>query len=117
MSSNLSTSIPLFKDFTAEEIIRLQSVSESKTYVKGSSIIKDNTEAAEFFIIKKGSVAISKGGINLSTLAEGKHFGLMAMIDESPRSADATANEDTELIVIPFDALRRDDNKDLYQKY
>ena len=52
------------------------------------------------FFIFNGEVKISKGDVQLSSLSRGDYFGEMALLDQEPRSAGATAIEDSILLKI-----------------
>jgi len=76
-----------------------------RSYKKGDVIFEDGSEGDEMFIVHLGRVGIVKqdGGKKqvLATLGPGDFFGEMALIDNSPRSASAIAEEDeTKLIVL-----------------
>jgi two-component sensor histidine kinase len=101
---------------TDEEKIRLESLAIKEIYDKGGVILKENTSAECFYIVEEGEVAISKNNITLATMTEGMHFGLMAMFDGSPRSADAVALSSTVLFNLPYTGLKDPKNNDLYQK-
>lgn len=75
-----------------------------RSYQKDEVIFEEGNQGEEMFIIHRGRVRISKKtkkGRPLAILESGEFFGEMALIDNSPRSASATAEEDgTELIVL-----------------
>ena len=70
----------------------------------GDVLFKEGNAGEEMYFIREGKIKLSKGSGNeekvLAILKEGDFFGEMALIDESPRSATATALEDTTLIII-----------------
>jgi len=75
-------------------------------YRKNEVIFQEGARGREMFVIYSGEVRISKkepdgSEITLSTLKPGEFFGEMTLIDQSPRSATATAlTDDTRLIVL-----------------
>jgi len=78
---------------------------ENRKYAKGKVIFEENEAGNCMFEILSGSVSIvaEKGTVyerKLTELKKGDIFGEMAVIEESPRSATATALEDTEVEVI-----------------
>ncbi len=76
---------------------------------KGEMIFKEGDIGEEMYFIRKGKVKISKGEEAhekvLAILKDGDFFGEMALIDGSPRSATATAIEDTDLLIIDKDSF------------
>jgi CRP-like cAMP-binding protein len=84
------------------------------TYPAGERIFSQGELGTEMFIIQEGEVEICKtlGGEThlLSTLEKGDFFGEMAVLDDFPRSADATAKTEVKVLVINgarFDEMLR----------
>jgi CRP/FNR family cyclic AMP-dependent transcriptional regulator len=77
-----------------------------KVYRKSDVIFEENSSGNEMFIVYSGRVKLytqPKTGRRtvLSVLRPGEHFGEMALIDGSPRSATAVAVQDnTKLVVL-----------------
>lgn len=70
----------------------------------GDVLFKEGDTGEEMYFIRKGKIKISIGEEDqekiLAILKDGEFFGEMAVIDGSPRSAAATALEETDLIII-----------------
>lgn len=83
---------------------------DREVFFRGSKIFRDGEPGNCAYLIEKGSVEISshrKGKkIVLATLSEGDLLGEMALIDNSVRSATATALEETKVVVISLDYLK-----------
>jgi CRP/FNR family cyclic AMP-dependent transcriptional regulator len=75
-----------------------------RDYAAGEKIFAEGEVGAEMFIIQTGKVRISKRSTDtektLVVLEEGDFFGEMAVIDKGPRSATATAVEQTKCIAL-----------------
>lgn len=77
-----------------------------RSYQRNEVIFEEGNEGNDMFIIHRGRVRIvkktTKGeGKALSILGPGEFFGEMALVDNSPRSASAIAEEQgTQLIVL-----------------
>jgi CRP/FNR family cyclic AMP-dependent transcriptional regulator len=77
-----------------------------QSYRRSDVIFKEGSIASEMYLIHSGRVLLSvrqdeTQQIPLVVLNPGDFFGEMALVDDSPRSATASAIEDnTELIVI-----------------
>ncbi len=73
-----------------------------KKIQKGELIFKEGDNADVLYMIHKGKVEIKKKSGNiqktLQVLGEGEFVGEMAVIDSLPRSADAVALDDCQLI-------------------
>jgi rubredoxin len=77
-----------------------------KVYRKSDIIFKENSTGQEMYLLRSGRVRLvlqdEKGEAEVNTVEQpGEFFGEMALIDASPRSATAIADEDnTELEVL-----------------
>ncbi|MDX2471958.1 MAG: pentapeptide repeat-containing protein [SAR324 cluster bacterium] len=94
----LQQSVEFFKSFTAGELLALLKIAKSESLQKDEIVFKEGTIGDKMYIIMGGTVRISrplgKGKEEiLVVLAPGACFGEMGVIDQSPRSARATAHE------------------------
>lgn len=109
--------VPLFSDFSEEELDKLLAISKEKTYPKDSIIFQRDEIGNFFFLICSGKVKVileteeGKEGI-LSILYPKEFFGEMSLLDGEPRSASIVALEDTSVLLI-----NRDDFLNLLYKY
>lgn len=76
---------------------------------RGEILFREGDPSDAMYVIKKGSIAITKAKgsseIILAELRPGEMLGEMAFFDNKPRSAGAKANADSEVITLPFSAL------------
>jgi serine/threonine protein phosphatase PrpC/CRP-like cAMP-binding protein len=103
--------MPLFKHLTYKEVMRLLNVTIVKDYNVGENLITEGTDGEELFIILSGKVRLQKGGAVITHLLRGAHLGEMALVDRSPRSASAIAEEPSRALV-----LRRRDFYEIIRK-
>lgn len=91
--------VPLFKELSGEELLAIGNICSEKHFLPNEVIFKENTVPYEMFIIVTGRVEISCQENNikhtLTTLKQFDYFGEMALLDDNPRSATATALEKT----------------------
>lgn len=76
----------------------------------GEYIFREGDPGGSLYLILEGAVRISRevGGMGeeaLTVLRAGEAFGEMALIDATPRSADAKAHERSRLLVVTREAL------------
>ena len=75
-----------------------------RSFAAGEKIFAEGEIGAEMFIIQTGKVRISKRSADIEktlvVLEDGDFFGEMAVIDKGPRSASATAVEETKCIAL-----------------
>lgn len=82
---------------------------EIKELKKGDILFREGDTSDAMYVIKKGSVAITKAkgssDIELAVLGPGEMLGEMAFFDGKPRSAGAKAKTDATIVRLPFSAL------------
>ncbi len=104
--------VELFKGLNDEELQEIAALGTVNSYSKGDVIFEEGSEGRNFFVVTSGCIAINKnvaGGRkrNLSNLQEGDIFGELALFDSQPRSADAEAVEDSEMITFSNEQFRK----------
>lgn len=92
--------IPLFRHLTYQELVKVLNITYLETHEPGSVIIRESEEGAELYVVLAGTVQVMKGDQQLTELGAGVHFGEMALIDQSPRSATISAKDPTRVLVI-----------------
>jgi CRP-like cAMP-binding protein len=73
---------------------------EFEEYKAGQVIFEEGTDGNVMYAIKEGQVDIIHNGKTIETLNAGEFFGEMALVDQSPRSANAIAKTDCKIIVV-----------------
>jgi CRP/FNR family transcriptional regulator, cyclic AMP receptor protein len=102
--------VPFFEGLTPEALAMIAQVTTDETHALGTRIFQYGDIGDKLFVILEGKVRISRevsgmGEEALAILGPGEVFGEMALLDESPRSADARAHERCRLLVIAKDAF------------
>ncbi|PIP07289.1 MAG: calcium-binding protein [Syntrophobacteraceae bacterium CG23_combo_of_CG06-09_8_20_14_all_50_8] len=97
--------IPLFQHLTIEDRERLAMSIRTQFLKKGEVLFRKGSEGNTLYIIRNGKIKISLAShlsdeVVLAIFSEGDFFGEMALLDGMPRSADATAIEQTELLLL-----------------
>ena len=67
----------------------------------GETIFREFDMGAEMYVVLEGEVELSIGNAAVETLGPGEPFGEMALIDQAPRVATATARTACKLAVLP----------------
>lgn len=96
---------PLFREFPASVIERLGSYMTRRAVRRGTTIFAKGDPGTGLMAVLSGSVKISVPATDgresvLNIISEGQIFGEIALLDGRPRTADATAMTDCELMVI-----------------
>jgi diguanylate cyclase (GGDEF)-like protein len=103
--SKLLKSVSLFATLQEYELEVVAEYSEYYPYKKDQVIFEEGSSSQELFIIKKGQVLIRKdseeGPTDVARFLKEEFFGELDLLDETPRSASAVAEEDSVLLVFP----------------
>ena len=82
-----------------------------RNFTEGEIIIKEGEVGNRLYIVHEGTVRISKTVLGkekiLADLAQGDFFGEMSLINEKPRTADATALSDVKVLVLDWATFKR----------
>ena len=92
--------IPLFRYLTYQELVKVLNITYLETYDAAATIIKEGDNGEELYIVLAGRVSVSRNGQEIVELHPGVHFGEMALVDQSPRSATVKAKDATRLLVV-----------------
>jgi CRP-like cAMP-binding protein len=102
--------VSFFDGLTRDALTLIAQVTTEESHGLGTKIFQFGDPGDKLFIILDGKVRISRevsgmGEEALAVLGAGEVFGEMALLDESPRSADARVHERCRLLVISKDAF------------
>src|SRR5256886_1137605 len=100
----------LFSGMLAAELQALEQTAQLNTYKAGRNVFQEGDPGDGLYIIVEGKVQITclvgqDQRRVLSRLGAGDFFGEMAVLDNQPRSATATAETDTQVYFILRDDL------------
>lgn len=104
------SSIHLFRGIAPAGLREIAAIASEESHRLGDVIFHEGDAGRALYLILEGKVRISRevsgmGEEALAVLNAGDAFGEMALIDETPRSADARVHERCRLLVISKDAL------------
>ena len=109
----LLSKVHMFEGLQPAYLKRIAAIGTRENHASGTTIFSEGAVGDRMYLILSGAVRISRevsgmGEEALAVLRPGNYFGEMALIDDSPRSADAKAHETSEVFVI-----RKEDLEDL----
>lgn len=96
--------VPIFKEFSDREFSELEKLIHHRMYSRDEFVFKNGAIGEGMYIIMHGAVKITIGIRSdneniLAELGEGDFFGELALFDDDePRSANAIATIDSELL-------------------
>jgi CRP-like cAMP-binding protein len=102
--------VELFSGLKPAALELIAKVAAEETHAPGTKIFQHGDAGDKLYLILEGKVRISRevpgmGEEALAVLGPGQMFGEMALLDESPRSADARVHERCRVLSIAKDAF------------
>jgi CRP/FNR family cyclic AMP-dependent transcriptional regulator len=108
--------VPFFDRLSNRQLKTVSDVMFERTYDTDESVFEEGQPGAALFLILDGKIAIEicreSRATRLAVLERGAFFGEMALLDDSPRSANARALEPARTL-----ALYRNDLNGLMQRH
>ena len=97
--------IPLFASLEPADQEQLAALLRKRAVGRGAVLFRQGDEGTALYIILRGRIRIGirtrlEDEITLAILSDGEFLGEMALLDGMPRSADATALDETQLYVL-----------------
>ena len=100
----------IFGGLSDDELAKFSAIISEESYPPKAVIIEENTEGERLYIIKRGTVSVSKIDGEVETelvkLVAGEEFGEMSLIEDAKTSARVTAYNDVECITISRDQFQ-----------
>jgi len=95
--------IPIFSGLNTGRLDKIMPLLERQQVDADQKIIKEGSLGDAMYIILKGSVRVTKTGydhreVMISSMDAGSYFGELSLLDNLPRSANVTTNEQSELL-------------------
>jgi CRP-like cAMP-binding protein len=113
--------VDIFAPLSAEETAMLAGAAVSHVFAPSEMVIRAGDPGSSMFVVHNGrvSVQINENGRprTVATLNEGDFFGEMALFTGEPRTASVVALEETEVLEIGHEAMKRvfETNPDLVE--
>jgi len=102
--------VRLFRGLKTEALERISRLASEEHHARGTKVFQHGDAGDKLYLILEGKIRISRdvpgmGEEALAILGPGQVFGEMALLDESPRSADARAHERCRVLTIAKDGF------------
>lgn len=106
--------VSLFSGFSDPELVRLLKICRSRNLGPGEFVFRDGDKGDSLYVVVGGQVDIRKqiAGENklLVSMHPGDCFGEMAIIDSSPRMADAVSSDKCALIEVSASIINNNED-------
>ena len=83
--------VPLFAGLSKRHLRRIAKLARIRRFAPGSVMVRTGDPGRSFYVLLDGSAKVHRSGRRSLRLEAGAFFGEMALIDDSPRSADVVA--------------------------
>ena len=100
--------VPLFSGLNRRQLRRVASGFTERDYAPGRAVVREgHMDGIGLFIVAEGTAAVDVGGKRVGTLGPGDHFGELAVINRSERSATVVAETPLRCLMITFWDFRK----------
>ncbi len=104
----------LLLGLSKEHLHLLTMVLTVEQFSDGDFIIREGEEGKRLYIIESGSVQVLKESVLLAEKGVSEHFGVMALLDNSKRSADVRAKGDVVVMSTTIDQIKNHSTSAIY---
>jgi len=93
--------VSIFKNLTSNEKNRLYKSFGVEVFEQGRTIVTEGEKGNKFYILKEGEAKVLAGGMEITRLGKGQHFGEMALLTEGDvRKATIVAIRDCQCLTL-----------------
>jgi CRP/FNR family cyclic AMP-dependent transcriptional regulator len=96
--------VPIFEGLTFRDLKKIELIVHERTFMPDEVVFYERQPGTGMYFVKKGIIRLTKTlngeRVKIAELGEGEFFGEMSLLEEYPRSAQATAVVKTEALGI-----------------
>ena len=93
-------SIPLFENFSEEELRQIAPFAEEATAEPGNVLVREGDYSYQFVAIEEGNAKVTRDGETVAELGPGDFFGEIGLLEKSLRTATVEATSPMKLITL-----------------
>lgn len=99
--------VPLFEHLSARQRRKLAGKFRERVFKPGVDVVRQGAlSGIGFFVITDGEATVTVDGKQVATLTAGDHFGEVALVSRSARTATVTARTELHCLEIAFSDFR-----------
>ena len=96
--------VPIFEGLAYRDLKKIELIVHERTFMPDEVVFYERQPGTGMYIVKEGLIRLTKTTegerVKIAELGEGEFFGEMSLLEEYPRSAEATAVVKTEALGI-----------------
>ncbi|HEX2195125.1 MAG TPA: MFS transporter [Candidatus Limnocylindria bacterium] len=97
--------VPMFRQLPMTVLEDVAQALEPCRYAAGSAVVTEGEAGEWFYVVAEGTIVITRGGRTLHRQGAGAWFGEIALLNDVPRTATVTAEDDVALLALHRDAF------------
>jgi CRP-like cAMP-binding protein len=86
--------ISLFSELDRRELKAVADSLKGRVFDAGATVVQEGKTGVGFFVIESGTATVAVGGREVRKLGPGDHFGEIALIADTQRTATITADSE-----------------------
>ena len=99
--------VPLLSGLSTRQLRKLAAQVRERRFKAGTTVLREGSMGGVgFFVVTGGEASVSIGGKEVATLSAGDHFGELALVSRSERTATVTALTEIQCLEIAFSDFR-----------
>ena len=92
--------VPLFHGLSRRHLRRIAGLARTRRFPPGTAIVRAGDPGSAFYVLLDGEARVVRPSGKTVRLSAGAAFGEMALLDDSPRSADVVAEGEVLVMTI-----------------
>ena len=111
VSNQLLAEVQLFAEFPEPALAKIAAAADQRRVERNDVLFQEQDEAEDLFVVVSGRIAIANVAMDgresvVALMEDGDLFGEMPLFDGRGRSATARALEPSEVVIVPYAAVR-----------
>jgi CRP-like cAMP-binding protein len=93
--------VPLFAGLSQRHRQRVAAIGRIRRVPRHSVVVREGDPGSAFFVIIDGAMLVHRDHVRRARLGPGAFFGELALLDDGPRTASVSADEESLLLELP----------------